>query len=1265
MYCFMDVGRAEHAVEYQINNENGALAQMRYAISGASQTASRVAFGTVPIHTPLLRLLACVLGIVVFLLAIQPDASARNGVALSFLADETASMTIEQAASDSNATKYKGYVPSFSAFSALPDSFNGAIWLRFVLDTSFEKPLTALRVDLGTFLPGVTRLYIPQADGTYTVMNSRPPQAIFTLPDNGPLPDVLYARLDGTPGLWFRPDLGPAKDSLRLLPLHFFLGGLFAFAMLLQIIQYVRKAEEWRLWSAIAAGCGIVGAILPSTPAAGAAFTPLMATGMVMPGLTILLLAHTARHLFDSPRTMPGYDKAAFLVYLLGAAVALAPLVPGFLWISRYLPFAGILILLLMPMAMAAMALALKGYFIFFCACVVTLAGVAASAWALTATDASVLSYGGLWGLALSMILLAFIPPATEAEEDKREDDVFDCLNRAASRTNLRMAEDSSPSENEESALAWTAFRAEPAPPPTARPWADALTLAPEEISEPPLTDGSVMPAETPHLQAVTKTDHEEEEVPGLSWAGEARAASQLPAQEKAAPIATPQGSAPLPIPDSALKERPFILPSSAPSPVDEPPMPPAQEHADAEPEIPCAVQTPVGTSLEVPATETRDSDAGAQPVYLDDEHTVLVANVSDAPESPQPFFAPPATPEQARKILFDLPLLIKNVYDALAPMAEEKNLGLTWFIAPQTGRLFEGEADLLESALRLLLHDMVDTLAQGNVRLNVRRLPNSPEAGHLVFVIVEWNAKETSRGRNMAGLSEAWALAERTGGIFSVEHSPTSGTTVIFSSVFAPMDTPKADAPESPSPVPTETAPPETAAGGIDPAPATVSTAKSPHAPADYPGIVTPKGVGNGLSASAAPAHYGLIGVDGDELLEERETIRANDRLIVADIAKSSRARTASVFAGTPYAVIECASPADARSLYLRHPSALLVINADMPEVDIIEAMKEIHADDKAHGRAPVPLVALVGYGAQADRLLNAGCARTVMKDMIKEELLAVVQELVPLETAGGKTGFAPITAVPFAGAAPTAETAAPEPEERAQAAIAGTPPPVEPRKEESVIQASSSGMGILDMIVTDEDESSELSTTQTPPAPENPTVRDDAEAPGPMKRARITVKPVATPKLTLQAPENRVKHPDPTPPLTAGEVSSDTPERGNSDIPAPSISIPVPGEEDSVFKEMLPLVPGLIVEMTDAMQDAARGREEKSPLLVREAAERIAQKAERFGLTRLERMARCVERAASADDIEPMECVLQDLEAWVGRYKGALQRLHREVQW
>ncbi|MCC8193527.1 MAG: Hpt domain-containing protein, partial [Deltaproteobacteria bacterium] len=200
-----------------------------------------------------------------------------------------------------------------------------------------------------------------------------------------------------------------------------------------------------------------------------------------------------------------------------------------------------------------------------------------------------------------------------------------------------------------------------------------------------------------------------------------------------------------------------------------------------------------------------------------------------------------------------------------------------------------------------------------------------------------------------------------------------------------------------------------------------------------------------------------------------------------------------------------------------------------------------------------------------------------------------------------------------------------------------------------------SGPGLGLLDMIITDE---------EAEVAPESDGARDAEPV-----VARPPVKPV--PSVTVRVKPSPAKIPAPV--LEPETVEPGAASAEESPIPAtPSpaaghapISVPLPGEDDSVFKDMLPLIPGLIVELNDAMNDALRGKEEKSPLLVQEAAERVAGKAGSFGLTRLERMARCVERAAAADDVEPLDCVLAALEAWVARYKDALQKLHREAQW
>lgn len=85
-------------------------------------------------------------------------------------------------------------------------------------------------------------------------------------------------------------------------------------------------------------------------------------------------------------------------------------------------------------------------------------------------------------------------------------------------------------------------------------------------------------------------------------------------------------------------------------------------------------------------------------------------------------------------------------------------------------------------------------------------------------------------------------------------------------------------------------------------------------------------------------------------------------------------------------------------------------------------------------------------------------------------------------------------------------------------------------------------------------------------------------------------------------------------------------------------------------------PFIPGLLETLDAALDDARRGRAGGSTFVVQEAAARIAGKAESFGLRVLERIARCVERAAAADDMEAVRDLLPELEAAVERNRIAL---------
>ncbi|MDR0826377.1 MAG: hypothetical protein LBN33_00660 [Desulfovibrio sp.] len=102
---------------------------------------------------------------------------------------------------------------------------------------------------------------------------------------------------------------------------------------------------------------------------------------------------------------------------------------------------------------------------------------------------------------------------------------------------------------------------------------------------------------------------------------------------------------------------------------------------------------------------------------------------------------------------------------------------------------------------------------------------------------------------------------------------------------------------------------------------------------------------------------------------------------------------------------------------------------------------------------------------------------------------------------------------------------------------------------------------------------------------------------------------------------------------------------------------TLPLPGiEGESIENTALPLVPGLVDSLGSAARDAEEGLVKKHTVLVQEAAARLAGKAENFGLVKLGKLSRCLERAAEADDAEAAGILLEELQLAVSRYEKAL---------
>ncbi len=135
--------------------------------------------------------------------------------------------------------------------------------------------------------------------------------------------------------------------------------------------------------------------------------------------------------------------------------------------------------------------------------------------------------------------------------------------------------------------------------------------------------------------------------------------------------------------------------------------------------------------------------------------------------------------------------------------------------------------------------------------------------------------------------------------------------------------------------------------------------------------------------------------------------------------------------------------------------------------------------------------------------------------------------------------------------------------------------------------------------------------------------------------------------------APSPAPAQPAPTAPVV---------EKQAEQAAAPVQGLPLPGIDGEVMDmTMVPLVPGLVHTLHDALRDAMNGKETRQTILVQEAAGRLAGKAEVFGLVKLGKIARCVERAAEADDLEAVTTLLEDLATVTTRYTASMEECYQ----
>lgn len=128
----------------------------------------------------------------------------------------------------------------------------------------------------------------------------------------------------------------------------------------------------------------------------------------------------------------------------------------------------------------------------------------------------------------------------------------------------------------------------------------------------------------------------------------------------------------------------------------------------------------------------------------------------------------------------FNLQHLMREVHDFAAPAAESAGIGLAWYMPPHLGHMYEGEAHALRDTLCLLLESAVRATGHGAVHFSVRRVPESADAGHLLFTVTDTGSGMPPQNRSSLALTRAWELAGAHKGFLGVECTP-HGTTIAF----------------------------------------------------------------------------------------------------------------------------------------------------------------------------------------------------------------------------------------------------------------------------------------------------------------------------------------------------------------------------------------------------------------------------------------------------------------------------------------------------
>ncbi len=316
---------------------------------------------------------------------------------------------------------------------------------------------------------------------------------------------------------------------------------------------------------------------------------------------------------------------------------------------------------------------------------------------------------------------------------------------------------------------------------------------------------------------------------------------------------------------------------------------------------------------------------------------------------------------------LFNVKTLITQACDNIRAEAQDRQVGLGWYIAPNIGLHYRGDKAGLEVVLSLLLRDAIRATEKGVISVRVRRA-NNPNPGHIVFTISDSGKGRPPVQRSILTLVKAWELSSAYNGEVELRTSP-NGLSFSFSMQCLAMDQ-----------------------NGEKPLSyASLDDIVLSHSESSYQKKNSGLSGGNIVFTRGSEQDYEEL--DEEEVPSFIATKKETSILIISPLAIQ---RQNFVYYLNRYETWEALDVESALAFYEKKPASLVLVHSALSASGCSAVIAGIRLLEDNLGISHAPCVGLYQSAKDMDFLRLAGCEHTLPDNIGREDLCTAVAEIL-----------------------------------------------------------------------------------------------------------------------------------------------------------------------------------------------------------------------------------------------------------------------------